>query len=149
VRGAALPGDYWDAARPLLNSLLKKRQLRRPFASGLRANNPEHRHPASPCEKRRQEGSVIPRERTDVGIEALEQKQTPRRVGLPGPKTPDFRLFKKYRSPPGTRQRLLPSEPPYIRIAPSLDTEHGVRCGYKVVLTGEGADEFLAGYDIF
>src|SRR5207247_3911906 len=40
-----------------------------------------------------QEGGVVPRERSDVGIEALEQTRTPRRVGLPGPKTPDFRFF--------------------------------------------------------
>src|SRR5438445_313119 len=41
-----------------------------------------------------QEGRVVPGELSNVGIEALEQKRTPRRVGLPGPKTPDFRLFK-------------------------------------------------------
>ena len=43
-------------------------------------------------------------------------------------------------------------ETPLLRTAPApmfLLSRLVNRSGYKVVLTGEGADEFLAGYDIF
>jgi asparagine synthase (glutamine-hydrolysing) len=44
------------------------------------------------------------------------------------------------------------TEVPVLRTAPApmfLLSQLVRECGYKVVLTGEGADEFLAGYDIF
>lgn len=44
------------------------------------------------------------------------------------------------------------TEVPLVRTAPApmfLLSKMVRECGYKVVLTGEGADEFLAGYDIF
>lgn len=44
------------------------------------------------------------------------------------------------------------AETPLMRTAPApmfLLSRLVHKCGYKVVLTGEGADEFLAGYDIF
>ena len=44
------------------------------------------------------------------------------------------------------------TETPVLRTAPApmfLLSRLVRQCGYKVVLTGEGADEFLAGYDIF
>ena len=44
------------------------------------------------------------------------------------------------------------TETPIMRTAPApmfLLSRLVRQCGYKVVLTGEGADEFLAGYDIF
>lgn len=44
------------------------------------------------------------------------------------------------------------TEAPVMRTAPApmfLLSKLVRECGYKVVLTGEGADEFLAGYDIF
>ncbi len=44
------------------------------------------------------------------------------------------------------------TETPLLRTAPApmfLLSRRVRECGYKVVLTGEGADEFFAGYDIF
>lgn len=44
------------------------------------------------------------------------------------------------------------AETPLLRTAPApmfLLSRRVRQCGYKVVLTGEGADEFFAGYDIF
>ena len=44
------------------------------------------------------------------------------------------------------------TETPVMRTAPApmfLLSKRVRECGFKVVLTGEGADEFLAGYDIF
>jgi asparagine synthase (glutamine-hydrolysing) len=44
------------------------------------------------------------------------------------------------------------TETPLLRTAPVpmyLLSQRVHQCGYKVVLTGEGADEFFAGYDIF
>lgn len=44
------------------------------------------------------------------------------------------------------------TEAPIMRTAPApmfLLSKLVQKCGFKVVLTGEGADEFLAGYDIF
>ena len=44
------------------------------------------------------------------------------------------------------------TETPVMRTAPApmfLLSQRVHACGFKVVLTGEGADEFLAGYDIF
>lgn len=44
------------------------------------------------------------------------------------------------------------TEVPLVRTAPApmfMLSQLVRNCGYKVVLTGEGADEFLAGYDIF
>ncbi|MEI6166042.1 MAG: asparagine synthase (glutamine-hydrolyzing) [bacterium] len=44
------------------------------------------------------------------------------------------------------------TEIPIMRTSPApmfLLSQRVRECGYKVVLTGEGADEFLAGYDIF
>ncbi len=50
------------------------------------------------------------------------------------------------------RDVVLHAEHPLVRTAPApmmLLARHVRESGYKVVLTGEGADELLAGYDVF